>query len=120
MTSLRRGVVRPPFIPPATPAPLIQMTSLHGIRRALPIWAWGVVNNRVTMAEAIAAVTQAFLERVWNGRSVPYAVRVHTRIVARLADAVARMEALAERTAEDEGWRDDLADMRAEWDAEMR
>ena len=112
--------MRPPFIPPATPAPLIQMTSLHGIRRALPIWAWGVVNNRVTMAEAIAAVTQSFLERVWNGRSVPYAVRVHARIVARLADAVARMEALAERTAEDEGWRDDLADMRAEWDAEMR
>ena len=112
--------MRPAFIPPNAPAPLIRMTSMRGIRRALPLLGWGVAHGHATMAQAVQAVTEAFLTRVWDGRKVPYAVKVRERIIKRLYDYARDFALLAEATAEDEGWRDDLAGMREDWDAALR
>lgn len=79
---------RPAFIPPDAPAPILDLTTADGIKRAIPIMAGYVERMAMTFTEALDLLMRAYVCYVWNGHRMRTIMRVEDRIITLLANAI--------------------------------
>jgi hypothetical protein len=75
---------RPAFIPPSSPAPLLDFTSLRDIGRSLIFLGLGVTRGCITFTQARDLAMQHFLNDIWDGNDIEFAKRVCARVEAAL------------------------------------
>ena len=88
-------VIRPSFIPPEIPPPLINLTTGAGIKRAIPIFAWAIANG-ASYADCLDVLVCAYVRHVWKGEESTFD-RNYARIESLLTNAAFAAEAVATR-----------------------
>jgi predicted small integral membrane protein len=79
---------RPAFIPPEIPAPLMDLTSAQGIRRAVPILAAGVTQGMLDYSEAFDLLVGNWTRHCWRSGSMKALNKAARGIEAALLKAV--------------------------------
>ena len=77
----------PHFLPPNTPAPLINLTTGAGIKRAIPIFARSVARGDAYYADALDTLMGSYVRHVWRG-DLDALNRNHERLEKRLLAAI--------------------------------
>lgn len=87
----------PAFIPPDAPAPLLDLTTKDGLRRALPILAIAVRSGRHGFGDMIDLLCRSFVVHVWSGTDIRTLHNFERRATTSLTSWIDRIDAAALR-----------------------